>query len=304
MQRRGSKQAVIFVLIALGAVFNGAHADFVLSPPQFDARVEVGIVDNVAQAQLNRDVIDDRLVEANAGVGYGLTVFDGRLDLTGRGFLAGRAQDDVTGLGHWGGGIELGLDGRLTDSALPPFYQVKLRAAGEDYEFKQRDSTIYTGEALVGTNLGVRTTLSAGGGYQRREARSKVFDLTEWSAFIDADVEINPVWSAGLRVIYTDGDVWSSATTVLPNGQPVNDIFDLIAASRVIQRDDALDDAFPGGWFAYRLPATTVEAAASVTRAFGERFAVSIEWIEVRVDARRGIDYDNRVLKLALDVKF
>ncbi|MBX3707818.1 MAG: hypothetical protein KF911_14395 [Pseudomonadales bacterium] len=275
-----------------------------LSPPQFDVRAAVGTNDNMGQAERGRDIVDDRFFELTAGAGYRLTLFNGWLDATGRGFLAAQRFSKIKGLGHYGGGLELGLEGRLGSSSLPPFYRVLLRAKGEEYDFQQRDSTVLTGSLTVGTNIGPRTTVALGGEYRDRRARSDVFDLREWSAFIDAGYEFAPNWRLGARATYTDGDVWSTIQAVLPDGQPVDDIFDLIAASKVIQRDDAFNDELAGQWFVYRLPATTGKYSLGVTRSINERFALGLEWLEIRVKAKRDNDYDNRLLQLSFDVKF
>ena len=307
LMARGWRSCAIFprsfVRVMWVVVLSSAHvsyAEVVLSPLQIDTRLSLGFVDNVGQAQRKRDTREDEFAELEVGAGYQTTLFNGRLDASGRGFLTAREHFDVDGLSHWGGGAELGLDWRLTNSPLPPFARLSLRIEGEEYDFKQRDSNVFTGGVEIGANFGPRTVLSAGGEYRDRQSRSKVFDLEQWSGFLNAKVDLGDVWQLGARAEYIDGDVWSSVQVVPPDGPPVDDIFNLIAAASIIQRDDAFNDAFDGDWFVYRLPAKRQEYSVSLSRALGNRLAVSFEWLEVRVQGERNNDYDNRVLQLSL----
>jgi hypothetical protein len=294
--------ALLFLIMPLlGA--SSALADVLLSPLQLDARLALGHNDNMGQAERNRDIVDDQFAEITADAGYRLTLFNGWVDAYGQALVSAQQFADLDGLGHVGGGVEVGLEGRLGKSTLPPFYRVSVRVKGEDYDFKQRDSTIYTGNLLLGSNLGPRTVLAIGGEYRDRQAKSDVFDLSEWSAFIDAGYEFRPTWRLGARATYTDGDVWSTIQAVSPGGQPLDDIFDLVAAAKVIQRDDAFNDAFDGLWFVYRLPATSGKYSLNLSKALSQRMALSIEWLEIRVKAERNNDYDNRLVQISFDLK-
>lgn len=289
------------MLFCFGA--HPAEAQLAVSPLRLDADISLAAVDNVSQAERGRDIVEDEFAEATLGAGYDVSLFNGRLDASGRAFFKGREHADVEGLGNWGGGAELGLEGRFTDSPLPPFYRLLLRAEGEEYDFSQRDSTVYTGRLEVGTNLGPRTVVTLGGEYRDRQARSEVFDLSQWSAFLTGSVDLGNEWQLGARAAWVDGDVWSAVQVELPNGDTVNDIFNLIAAADVIQRDDAFNDAFDGLWFVYRLPAESQEYSLSLSRSFGERYSISFEWLEVRVQGERDNDYDNRILRLSLGIE-
>ncbi|MEE4300995.1 MAG: hypothetical protein V2J24_16260 [Pseudomonadales bacterium] len=285
------------LIVSVGAP---AQAEPASSPFGFDASIAGASVDNVSQAERGRDIVADEFAEAILGASYTRTLMSGRVDASLRGFLQGREQREVTGLGHYGGGVEISLDTRLTSSPLPPFLRIGLRAEGQDFDFTQRDSDVYTGTVELGTNIGPRAVVSVGGEYRDRQARSEVFDLTQWSAFLGASVDLGSSWQLDARAAYVDGDVWSTARVVLPNGDAVNDIFDLIAAAEVIQRDDAFNDAFDGTWFVYRLPAESQEYSLVLSRTLGQRANIAFEWVEVRIKGERDNDYDNRVLRLSL----
>lgn len=274
------------------------------APPQFNATLSQGFIDNTGQAERTRDIIDDNFTELELGVGYQFEMFQGRLETSARGFVAAMEQYQVEGLSRIGGGGTLGLNWRLTNSPLPPTLRVALRFETEDYDFQQRDSDIYTGSIEFGMNFGPRTVVSVGGKYRDRRARSEVFDINQWSGFLSADVDIGLSWNLSLRAEHIDGDVWSTVQTAPPNGPPVDDIFNLIAASIVLQRDDAFNDALAGEWFVYRLPAERQEYSLNLTRNLGERFKLNFEWLEVRVHGALDNDYDNRVLQASLGFQF
>ena len=286
------------LIAALSAV--PAAAQDGRSPVSFDASLAVGTIDNLSQAEFSRDIVEDEFAELTLGVGYEVAAFDRRVQAVGRAFFEAREISDVSGLGHWGGGAELNVEALLTRSTLPPFLLASLRAEGQEYDFRQRDSSIYPGSVEVGSNIGPRTVVTVGGEYRDRQARSDVFDLEEWSAFVSLSLDLGSAWQLDLRAAYVDGDVWSSIQAELPNGQPVDDIFDLIAASEVIQRDDAFNDAIDGLWFVYRLPAESQEYSLRVSRRFRERWSVGFEWQEIRVRGDRDNDYDNRILQLSV----
>lgn len=270
------------------------------SPLSLDASLALGTIDNLSQAEFSRDIVDDEFAGLSLGASYQLPAFTRRIEATGRVFLEGRALSDVSGLGHWGGGAELDIEARLTNAPLPPFLRAQIRAEGQEYEFKQRDSSIYTGRLEIGANFGPRTVVTVGGEYRDRQARSDVFDLSEWSAYLGLSIDLGPAWQLEARAAYVDGDVWSAIQAELPDGSPVDDIFDLIAASEVIQRDDAFNDAVDGLWFAYRLPAESQEYSLVLSRRIAERWLLAFEWQEILVRGDRDNDYDNRILQLSL----
>lgn len=288
------------LLIALMAPPVLAEPQNTESPFSFDLAAAVGTIDNLSQAEFSRDIVDDEFADLVLGANYLLPAFNRRIEATGRLFLEGRALSDVSGLGHWGGGGELNIEARLTNAALPPFLRAQIRAEGQEYQFKQRDSSIYTGRLELGSNFGPRTVVTVGGEYRDRQARSDVFDLSEWSAYLGVSIDLGPAWQLEARAAYVDGDVWSAIQAELPSGSPVSDIFDLIAASEVIQRDDAFNDAVDGLWFAYRLPAESQEYSLVLSRRISDRWSVAFEWQEILVRGDRDNDYDNRILQLSL----
>ena len=304
IRRAGSTASAALVALSSVLLSFDVAAQLVISPAQFDVKVSAGHNANVNQAERSVDIVDDRFLEFSSGAGYRVSFSGGRVDAFGRAFVSAQEFADVKGLGHRGGGLEAGVEGAITNSPLPPFYRLSVRVTGEDYDFKQRDSTVYTGDLLVGANITPRTIVSLGGEYRAREARSDVFDLSEWSVFADLGVEIAPSLRAGLRMTYTDGDVWSTIQAIRPNGEARDDIFDLIAAATAIQRDEAFNAEFEGVWFAYRLPATTGRLSLTVDKTFRERWSVGLQWLEIRVKADRDNDYDNRLFRLSLGLKF
>ncbi|MCC2638781.1 MAG: hypothetical protein K0Q68_2500 [Moraxellaceae bacterium] len=258
---------------------------------------------NVSRAERERDTLNDHNLLAGAGLSAAFEPsFGTALNL--RAFLEGEAWSEIDTLNRATAG------GQVTGRWAPgqgyraPVLQLTLTLQTDNYEVRQRDSSVYAAQFSATQRANDRVRVSYGLEATERRSEGTVFDGTQGRVFINGDFEIDPRWSAYTGYSHVRGDTFSSAQLSFCNGAPAADIFGLISASEALESDEAFNETFCGSWIAYRLKAQTHVLTLGLNRAFGHHLSADFSVQGVQVNGQGDNDYQRVLVRAGLLARF
>ena len=275
------------------------------SPWQPDIKITAGTNDNLGQAERNRDIIDDNFITLNLGLAYRKDLKPGQL-LTLRTFLETEQWDEVRDMSRLSAGGQVVFDWQPSAGPTAPSFQANVLIRADDYDHKQRDSTIISTQLTATKPISDRFQASLGIEYKQRDSSGTVWDLDHVRGFLSGVFAFRPGWSVYGTYSYIDGDVWSNAQTRFSNGVVAGDIFGLISVSEAIEPDEAFNDAFCGScrWHAYRLEARTNTFEIGINKDIGKDMLLDLSFLKIDVDAKGDNEYDTQVFRVSLQKRF
>jgi hypothetical protein len=273
------------------------------SPWQFSAKGTVGTNDNLGRAERSRDIKSDNFARINLGAAFNKQLSQSQ-SVGLRGFVETEQWDEVRGMSRVTAGGLFNYNLQFNPGPTAPFFQFNLGVQADDYDYKQRDSTIFTSQLIATKPLSEVLSASIGIEYRDRDSSGTVWDTDQVRGFLSGLYAFRPRWSAHGTYSYIDGDVWSTARTASANGTPADDIFGLVSAASAIEPDKAFNDAYSGSWHAYRLPAYAHMIELGINREFENDMVLDFSYTGVRVNARGNNDYDIDIFRVSLLKRF
>lgn len=268
-----------------------------------DGEATVTVDNNVSRAERERDILNDENLLANLAVVYrAQPTLKTALNL--RGFIEGEAWRDIASLNRSTAGGQVMGRWQPVIGYTAPVYQLNATAQLDDYKTDQRDSMVYTVQALASQRINDSTLLAYGVEWVDRQSDGTVFDTSNTRLFINADFALNKDVSAYAAYSYLRGDTFSSAQISFCNGAVANDIFPLIQASDALETDAAFNKDFCGSWVAYRLPSHTNALTLGLNKAFSHRLSADFSVQGIDVNARGNNDYQRTLVRFGLLARF
>ncbi len=297
--RRPTRAAVALAGLLLAA---GAQADGDISFVA-DGELTFAHDSNVSRAERERDIIRDQSVLVAAGAALRLAPsFNSALNL--RAFAEAERWLEAESLERTTLGGQAIFRGQTRRGYTAPIYQAIATVQQDDYGVDQRDSTLYTLQALVQRRLTNRVMVNAGLEVQQRKSDGTVFDTEQARLFGNMDYVVNEHVSLYGVYSFITGDTFSSAQFQFCNGTPATDNYYLIAASEAFEPDQAFNADFCGNWVAYRLKADTHSLVLGINRGFGHHISADLSVQQVNVEAEGGISYERTIVRAGLLGRF
>lgn len=238
----------------------------VLAAQLFDFRVEAAYTydDNVTRSKGAGNALSDRFytLSLNAGKSFQPTPHT-RL-VVGLS-LGGDVYDKYDGLSRYFGGIQGELQYRTSGEFDAATFGLFLKGFRDQYDSELRDGYRYTAGVRVLKPLSDRLDLFAALAYNKRDAKSAVFDTEDYSARLNLDYRLTRWSTVYLGGEYRYGDVVSTSPVSLP----------LVTIAEAVVVDDAFTDTLR---LAYRIKADTYITTLGYNLAFGERHSLDFSW--------------------------
>lgn len=171
---------------------------------------------------------------------------------------------------------------RVSGAFSAPTYGVIARLTGESYGSTLRSGTVLELGGSVQKPLTDRITLTGIIEMRQRDANSNVFDTSNTSARLNVDYLLGQRSTLYLTYNRITGDMVLSA----PSGYSGYKVW-------------RSDDAFYGGWWAYRFDATTDVGTLGFNYAFNEKNALDVSLVSASSQAYGGLSYTSTIASIA-----
>jgi len=283
----------ILILLFFGAPTH-ANSGFKFSPT---LDFSVATDSNLTQAQLPQNIIADRF-----------TRIDTRLAMQ-RPLAFNKALVLEVGASHQAYEFTQNLNRSELSSRLmyrwqdrfsyrAPWYQLMFSGQWWDVGVKQRDSNVYTLQAMMSARLTTQVSWVLGLENKQRDSDGSVFDTQQSRVFFHLDYS----WLHGSAlyggVAFIDGDTLSTVQSRYCNGLVAINNYDLIINSDAIEWDQGLSEDYCGNWISYRLAATTQTATMGFNYPINHNTALDFSFLYVDVSAEGGNEYQRQIIQL------
>lgn len=171
---------------------------------------------------------------------------------------------------------------RASGGFTVPTYGLNARLTGESYGSTLRSGMVLELGGSVQKPLTDRVTATAIIEMRQRDANSTAFDTSNTSARLNIDYLLGQRSTLYLTYNRITGDMVLSA----PSGYSGYKTW-------------KSDDAFYGGWWAYRFDATTDAGTLGFNYAFNEKNAVDLSLVSVSSQASGGLSYTSTIAGIA-----
>jgi len=258
---------------------------------------------NLSQAELTRDIIEDNSAELEASLisNIELTNFD---TINFKLFAKHQQQELIKGLNHSSVGVQFIYRWQHSLGYFKPFFQFNTSIEHEEYDAKQRDSTLVRSQLFITKRLTDYFIIVAGLEYKQQESDEDVFDLVNHRAFVSLDFNTKNNATYYATYSYDQGDIWSSSQVTFCNGSSADDIFPLLTYSVARVWDDAFNDSLCGNWLAYKLEADTHTIMLGYNSAIGDNSSVDLSVLAIDSRADGNINYQNIVYGISYLLRF
>lgn len=273
------------------------------SPFVVDTDVSLVFDDNLSQGDKERDIIEDHLADVNLTLAYNKG-FGSQWAATFKGFVEGQFYETADELDRMTLGTGIIVRWQPAFGFLDPIYKLSFTAQEDDYSSDQRDSTVLKTQLSATRRITDRLTSNWGGEYRYRDSDSTVFDTRQYRLFANLDWVITDDWITYATYSYVNGDMLSSAQTEFCNGAVADDIYPLIQAANELEIDEGLTDNFCGTWVTYQLDGHAHSVVAGLNHPVGRSSAIDASVLWAGVDGRGDNDYDRRLYRLSLLIRW
>lgn len=171
---------------------------------------------------------------------------------------------------------------RASGAFSTPTYGLMARITGESYGSSLRSGMVLEFGGSVQKPLTDRVTMTAIAEVRQRDANSSAFDTSNTSVRLNIDYLLGQRSTLYLTYNRITGDMVLSA----PSGYSGYKTW-------------KSDDAFYGGWWAYRFDATTDVGTLGFNYAFNEKNAVDVSLVSASSQAYGGLSYTSTIASIA-----
>lgn len=270
-----------------------------------DGDVTASWDDNLSQAWLDQDVIENNSYQASLTLGARKLV-NPRLMLAGGLLVEHEAMDDVDTLDRTSAGFRGSARWQPTNGYLAPVYEFNIRMTSDDYETDARDSETISTQLLVSRRFTDRILGTVGMQHRKRVSDGSVWDLEDSRVFVNVDYTFRGNLSLYTTLSAVKGDQFSSAQRTYCNGASATAILPLIQIATAIESDDAFNEAFCGDWLAYRFDAKSTTAVLGANYGFGHALSVDASYLyaDVVSDENDDVSYEREMFRLSVLKRF
>ena len=231
--------------------------------------VEAGITtdNNVTRGYGTGNVLADQFVGVDISKSFHYPLFTHtRLVLLGS--VGFNSYFEYSGLSHVHLGVQGNLQYRTSAGFYAPTFTFAVRSATEEYQSEVRDG--YRSSVAVSVRKPVTDKLQLAGAlaYNRRDAKSEVFDNNDVSVRLSADFAATSRDAIYLGLEYREGDIVSTGRSALA----------FVEIATAVVPDDAFEDTTR---YAYKIDGSTRLLNLGYNRSFGERHALDLSWRSV-----------------------
>lgn len=286
--------SIIFMFILLCLASLRAQAEF-----NIQALLELGggSDDNVSRAQHERDIIFDNFfrIDSHLILDYELS-FNKSISLELQAAHQAYQYTDLLSRNEYSARMIYRWQNSFYYNS--PWYQVFSDIRILDIGEQQRDSTLYTQQAMVSARLTTKISASLGAEYQVRDSESRVFDRKQSRLFMHLDY----AWSDSLSLYsgysYIQGDTVSTVQSQYCNGLIATSVYPLLTVSKAIEWDQVFNDAYCGSWISYRLDASTQTVMLGANYGFDHSSSLDLSWLYADVQAEGNNYYQRQIIQL------
>ncbi len=268
----------------------------------FDLDLSIAADNNVGQAKLKSDIIDDTTTTSSLLVGYQydvnyLSALSLSTGIKAKQFKQMDTQNSVSLLLNGGFLWQTGLGYRK------PVYQFVVNTEIHNNETRQQDSTFIKSQLFMTSRITDVITGTIGLGHNFRDSESTVYDLSDSRIFLSMDYALSKKSSWYGTLNFISGETFSIA-------RPDTDEEILIALSvgaDNIQADDAFNAVYPSqvtDWQAYRIHADSIVFALGFNYGFGHGNSIDLSYTFADVSGDRGAEYQREIVSASLLKRF
>lgn len=282
------------LLFSLLFVASRAQAEFNIQPL---IELSAGRDDNISRGESEENSIEDNFVRLDALLIMDYEIhFNKSISLELK--LGQQEQQETQLLGRKEIGGRLIYRWQNSFHYNSPWYQIFSDITIWDFGKQQRDSTLYTQQAMASARLTTRISGSIGGEYKVRDSESRVYDNQQSRAFLHLDY----TWSDNLSLYsgysYLVGDIVTSAQSEYCNGLTATSVYYLLNAAQEVEQDSILNASYCGNWISYRLPATSQVLTLGANLGFGHSSSIDLSWLYATIEADAGNRYQRNILQV------
>jgi hypothetical protein len=269
-----------------------------------DAGIHLEHNDNLANAELDLDIVDDSTIQLSMLPGYYLQL-DGNTGLTLAAPLDAARQSEFSGLDSLSAGLNVSLRRKFGLGMDVPWIRVSLLTARNDYDDRKRDGWKYVAGIAAGKRISPRWDVQIAYTFDRRRSDEiedipalaagrgiygNAYDLDTHSVSATGIFTLNYQWSLAFSYVRRMGEVCS---TTFRN-------------SEIFQASDAItpDPVFGPEKFAYRIDADTDIYSIGVNRGIGNHLAADLSYTYRDSTADAGPEYSTGLLQFRLNYTY
>jgi hypothetical protein len=251
---------------------------------------------NVSQAQDEQNIISDRFSRIDMRLGFKKELaFNKAIIVESMASFQGYEFTQKLNRSEISGRIMYRWQDRFSYRA--PWYQVMMDVQQWDVEVDQRDSDIYTFQAMASARLTTHINWVLGVENKRRDSDGSVFDTEQNRAFLHFDYSLRGMPALYGGVAYIEGDTISTVQGSYCNGLQALSTYPLIVVSEAIEWDEAFSEEYCGTWISYKLTGQTYTGTLGINWPLNHSTALDLSFLYVDVSAKGDNQYQRQVVQ-------
>lgn len=271
--------------------------------PSYSGDVSFGFDSNLSKAEEAQNIISDRFIKAEAHAVVKTEITFNKAIILDAG-LAYKAFEFTPSLNQMELTINAIYRWQNEFKYRSPWFQVMLSNQVLELDANQRDSNVYTVQAMSSARLTTQITWLLGIEHKQRNSNGRVFDTQKNRIFGNLDYKLKGKGTVYGGMSYIDGDIISSAQNQYCNGLVATSVYGLIVVSDEIEADSAFNNDYCGNWISYRLPAKTVTLTSGLNYPINHRSAADISWLYANITAEGNNRYERHIVQANYLVMF
>jgi hypothetical protein len=282
-----------------------AFPQAVLSKPQnmfFDLDFTLKSDDNVNQAKLDTDSVEELISEGQLMAGYQLPISQ-MIALTLSSGLKVEQFQEVASQNSQSALLNAALLWQNSIAYRAPVYNFSVNYEIHNNDSKQQDSTIINSQLAISSRLTDIITGTFGLGHKFRDSESTVYDLEDYRAFLSGDYMLNKQLSIYSTLSFIQGETFS---VIRPDSYQET-VIALTTGIENLQWDEAYNEEFPSqtqDWISYKLDADTMVFSLGLNFGFGHGNAFDLSYTYADVSGDGGADYERNIFSGSLLKRF
>ncbi len=280
-------------------------AEAVYAKPEnlfFDLDITTQADDNINQAKLKTDAVDDSITSTSIKMGYQFPITS-MSALTVSSGLAAKQFKEVTAQNSTSALFDFSFLWQNDIAYRAPLYQLNFNVEFHENDTRQQESTFLNTQLLMTRRLTDVISGTVGVGHKNRDSESTVYDLADSRIFASADYALSKKATLYTTLSFIKGTTFS---VIRPDSD--EEIYIALAVGpENIEWDAAYNDAFPSqvtDWQVYQIEAETQTLSFGFNYGFSHGLSVDLSALLVDVSGEARADYQREILSASLLKRF
>jgi len=268
----------------------------------FDLDITTQADDNINQAKLKTDAVEDSITSASIKMGYQFPV-SYMSAFTASAGLAAKQFKEITSQNSKSALFDFSFLWQNEIGYRAPLYQFNFGVEFHDNNTRQQESTILNTQLIMNGRLTDVISATAGIGYKYRDSESTVYDLSDARIFVSADYALSKKATFYSTLSFIKGTTFS---VVRPDSD--EEIYIALSVGpENIESDDAFNEALPSqitNWQVYQIEAETQTLAFGFNYGFSHGLSIDFSALLVDVSGEARANYQREILSASLLKRF